>query len=193
MEKCQICGNRPKYQGMVHLTVEGNEPSEIMCKDCYNKYASDMYGIDNYTDFERETVFIDCDGIEHNFKIEKTIHPMSIGWEAKEYLDEETIGYSFEVYQELEESSINAINRLYKKIKKGLSKKFIKKTESFCREFYTLKDNVAEGRIEWDDNFDGEVPKLIIDGQEFTLHDLGKMMMSCEGWNFRLEIIEPTE
>lgn len=193
MQICQICGNRSEYEGTVHLTSEEKEPPKIMCKDCYNKYASDLYGIDNYTDFEKEKVFIDCDGIEHNFNVEKIIHPMSIGWEAKEYLDEGNIGYSFEVYQEVDESSINAINRLYKKIEKGLSKKFIEKTESFGREFCTLKDDVAEGRIEWDDNYDGEVPKFIIDGQEFTLHDLGKMMMSCEGWNFRLEIIEPTE
>lgn len=193
MERCQICGKRPEYEGMVHLTVGENEPPEIMCKDCYNKYASDMYGIDNYTDFEKEKVFTDCDGIEHSFIIEKTIHPISIGWEAKEYLDDENIGYSFEVYQEFDESSINAINRLYKKIEKGLSKKFIEKSESLGREFFTFKDNVAEGRIEWDDNYDGEAPKLVIDGKEFTLHDFGKMMMSCEGWNFRLEIIEPTE
>lgn len=193
MERCQICGKRPEYEGMVHLTVGENEPPEIMCKDCYNKYASDMYGIDNYTDFEKEKVFTDCDGIEHSFIIEKTIHPMSIGWEAKEYLGEGKIGYSFEVFQELEESSINAINRLYKKIEKGLSKKFIEKSEFLGREFFTFKDNVAEGRIEWDDNYDGEAPKLVIDGKEFTLHDFGKMMMSCEGWNFRLEIIEPTE
>jgi len=193
MEKCQICGKMPDYQGMVHLTVEENEQPKIMCKDCYNKYITDKLGIDNYTDFEKEIFFADCEGIEHNFKIEKIINPTGMGWEANEYLDDENKGYSFEVLQEFEEDSIDAINRLYKKIENGLSRKFIEKGEFFGREISTLIDNVAEGRIEWDDNFEGEIPKLIIDGQEFTLNDLGKMMMSCEGWNFRLEIIEPTE
>ncbi len=37
------------------------------------------------------------------------------------------------------------------------------------------------------------MPKFIIDGQEYSLEEFGIMMMSCEGWNFKLEIIEPTE
>ena len=193
MEKCQICNKEPDYQGLVHITIKENEQAKIMCRDCYNKYVSDMFGIDNYKDFEQEVVFEDCDGIERYFQIEKMINPKGIGWAAKEYFDDEKVGYSFEVCQEFEEDTTEAIDRLYKKIENGLSKKFVEKSEFLGREFFTLKNDVAEGRIEWDDNFDGEIPKLIIDGQEFTLNDLGKMMMSCEGWNFRLEIIEPSE
>ena len=193
MEKCQMCGKGPDCKGMVYLAIKENEQPKIMCRDCYNKYVSDMFGIDDYTDFIKEVLFIDCDGIEHCFKIGKMINPMGIRWEAKEYLDDENVGYSFEVCQEFDEDSLSAINRLYKKTENGLSKKFVEKREFFGRELFNLKDNIAEGRIEWDDNFDGEIPKLIIDGQEFSLYDLGKMMMSCEGWNFRLEIIEPSE
>lgn len=193
MGKCQICGKGTDCKGIIHLVTKENEQPKIMCRDCYNKYVSDMFGIDDYKDFIKEAVFIDCDGIEHCFQIEKMINPMGIRWEAKEYLDDENIGYSFEVCQEFDEDSLSAINRLYKKIENGLSKKFIEKREFFGRELFALKDNVAEGRIEWDDNFEGEIPRLIIDGKEFSLYDLGKMMMSCEGWNFRLEIIEPSE
>jgi CheY-like chemotaxis protein len=55
------------------------------------------------------------------------------------------------------------------------------------------KDNLVEGRIEWDDRYETDMPKFIIDGQEYSLEEFGRMMMSCEGWNFKLEIIEPTE
>jgi hypothetical protein len=51
----------------------------------------------------------------------------------------------------------------------------------------------VEGRIEWDGRYDDRTPKFIIDEQEYTLEELGWMIMPCEGWNFKLEIIEPTE
>ncbi len=73
-----------------------------------------------------------------------------------------------------------------------------------AHEFYTAEEMweqcdgnidafVVEGRIEWDDRYDDRTPKFIIDGQEYSLEEIGRMMMSCEGWNFIVEIIEPTE
>jgi len=111
------------------------------------------------------------------------INPTGICWEAVEFIGENKIGYSFEVHQDFEEDSNDALERLYKKIKKGLSKKFIRKEIIQGQELVSIKGNVVEGRIEGDDRYD-RTPKF----KEF-----GRILMSCEGWNFRLEIIEPTE
>ncbi|MGB4439243.1 MAG: hypothetical protein WBJ13_08490, partial [Sedimentibacter sp.] len=62
MEKCQICGKGSDCKGMVYLATKENEQPKIMCRDCYNKYISDIFGIDDYIDFIKEAVFIDCDG-----------------------------------------------------------------------------------------------------------------------------------
>ena len=35
---------------------------------------------------------------------------------------------------------------------------------------------------------DGRVPLLVIDGQEVAWDELGRMLMSFEGWQFRLAI-----
>lgn len=32
-----------------------------------------------------------------------------------------------------------------------------------------------------------------MDGQEYSIEGIDRMMTFCEGWNFKLEIIEPTE
>lgn len=85
------------------------------------------------------------------------------------------------------------LQELYKRIENGLSRKFIVKEISFGKEFTYLKEDLAEGRIEWDENYEGNTPKFIIDGEEYSLDELGKIMMAYEGWNFKLEIIEPTE
>jgi hypothetical protein len=193
MERCQWCGKDSSGYGMVVLAIKEDEPSQLICEDCYNRYTADMLGVEDYKDFENEATFKDCDGIDHCFQIGKKIHPTGICWEAVEFTGADKIGYSFEVHQDFEEDSNDALRRLYKKIEKGLSQKYIKK-EVFQRyELNSFKENIVEGRIEWDDRYETDTPKFIIDGQEYSLEELGRMMMSCEGWNFKLEIIEPTE
>ncbi len=33
---------QPDYQGLVYITIKENEQAKIMCRDCYNKYVSDI-------------------------------------------------------------------------------------------------------------------------------------------------------
>jgi len=58
---------------------------------------------------------------------------------------------------------------------------------------YTLLHDKLVGRIEWDDDFNGQIPKVIIDGKAYTWNQVGKMLMSYEGWNLKLEITEEGE
>jgi hypothetical protein len=51
----------------------------------------------------------------------------------------------------------------------------------------------VRGHIEWDDDTDGLLPLLIIDGQEVSWEQFGRMLMSFEGWQFRLEIRDRSE
>ena len=49
------------------------------------------------------------------------------------------------------------------------------------------------GASEWDGSEDGRVPLLVIDGQEVSWDELGRMLMSFEGWQFRLAICDRSE
>jgi len=75
------------------------------------------------------------------------INPTGICWEAVEFIGEINRLF-FEVHQDFEEDSNDALERLYKKIKKGLSKKFIRKEIIQGQELVSIKGNVVEGRIE---------------------------------------------
>lgn len=193
MEKCQWCGENCKGYGMVVLHVKEEEPSQKICSDCFNGYMAEMLEVEDYEDYEQELIFKDCDGIDHCFQINKKIFPTGIFWEAVELLDENNVGYLFKTHQDHDEDSKVALKRLYAKIEKGLSKKFIVKKSSCGHEYNSLIDDKADGRIEWDDNYDGHIPRFIIDGKGYSLEELGKMLMTYEGWNFKLEVIEPTE
>jgi hypothetical protein len=47
--------------------------------------------------------------------------------------------------------------------------------------------------IEWDQSKDGSVPLLVIDGKEVSWDELGRMLMTFEGWQFRLAICDRSD
>jgi hypothetical protein len=51
----------------------------------------------------------------------------------------------------------------------------------------------ASGHIEWDESQDEHMPLVVIDGGEVSWHDLGRMLTTTEGWQFRLDITDPSE
>ena len=55
------------------------------------------------------------------------------------------------------------------------------------------EDATVRGIISWDTDQDGDVPLLVIDGRDVTWKEMGRMMMSFEGFHFKLEIFEPSE
>jgi hypothetical protein len=58
-----------------------------------------------------------------------------------------------------------------------------------------LKNDDVVGRLEYNE-FDGEVPLVIIDGQVFSWEELGRMLNIYEGFQFKLsihDIIEDAE
>jgi hypothetical protein len=52
----------------------------------------------------------------------------------------------------------------------------------------------VRGRIDCADESEVErTPLLVIDGREITWDDFGRMLMVFEGWQFKLEIVDPSE
>ena len=52
---------------------------------------------------------------------------------------------------------------------------------------------VVRGTIKWDEAQGGQVPLAIIDGREIKWDELGRMLMTYEGWQFKLEIRDKSE
>jgi hypothetical protein len=52
---------------------------------------------------------------------------------------------------------------------------------------------VWRGRIDWDEKAEGRVPLLVIDGREITWKEFGHMLMTFEGFQFKLQISDRSE
>jgi hypothetical protein len=52
---------------------------------------------------------------------------------------------------------------------------------------------IVRGRIESDEGQDGSLPLLAIDGREISWEQFGHMLMTFEGWQFKLTISDKSE
>jgi len=47
--------------------------------------------------------------------------------------------------------------------------------------------------LDYDETTSGRIPLVVIDGQEYTWEQFGRLLMSYEGWQFKMELFDITE
>ena len=109
--------------------------------------------------------------------------------DAFELRDGTPAGYQFQIIGVPKDDLLALLGRLIEKIRRALSTKHLIDGELGLH----IAEQVVRGMIEWDDAHDGRVPLLIIDGREITWEDFGRMLMSFEGWQFKLNIADKSE
>jgi hypothetical protein len=128
-------------------------------------------------------------GKEHEFHFRTRLFGTGVALDAFEIRGGHPAGYQFQVIGEPEVDLLVLLGRLIEKIRRGLSQRHLKKEKYGVQ----IADRIVCGRIEWDEAQDGSVPLLNIDGHEVTWRDFGGMLMTFEGWQFKLEIRDKSE
>lgn len=190
--KCQRCGhNILAYEKGVHLQSKPVE--ELLCTDCFNNEMAVICDV-QLEDIETRIINIQGRGRKkHTFYISRMVFPMGISLEAIEIQNGEARGYKTSVKGSLDCDQSELIEELMKKIKKVVSKKYIVLEKVGWEKKNCIKKDEVVGRIEWDEKHRGRLPLIIVDGKEYTWEQLGEMMMSFEGWDFKLKIFESWE
>ncbi|MHB8986916.1 MAG: DUF7713 domain-containing protein [Eubacteriales bacterium] len=183
--KCDRCGRSPR--GMIILS-DSSGWERHLCRDCQNEEMAEALGIENYKDFIKTYQVKDVNGELHVFDIHKEILPLGIKWLANEIKNGEVEGYQFGLYAKLDDDPVKCFQKLYRNINKGLSKKYIKEEQLGGYTSHSLPEDQLIGRIAWDDEHDGEIPKIVIDGKTYSWYEIGKMLMTYEGWNLVIKV-----
>lgn len=192
MTLCEQCNCEVKPFEGVHLTLE--DGSVFLCSKCYNQRAAEYAGLDfTHVSFEPES-FKDTDGKEHVFHFTPHLFGDQVSMEAiEEMRDEDVEGYQFCMIGEVEGGVPNLFNmfaHLLARIKRGLSRKHVE-AGHYGRQI--TNEGVVRGHITSDIKTESSRPILVIDGKEISWHDFGKMVMTYEGFNFRMDIIDRSE
>ena len=189
---CQECQNEKRDLGFTSINFGDGKLPKIFCQTCFNKYAAEKMGVPvpNPAEFPPIKLF-DCIGKEHTFYFEVRLST-GLGMIASEIDNENNpYGYEFSILKHPSTPSTEVYSQLLEKIKRGLSVRYLRSSD--YDEFYPnrlyIKDDAIIGRIEQKE----DTPMVVIDGKEYTWEDLGKFVSSHEGFNFRLECIDPYE
>ena len=158
---------------------------------CFNTEVARLDGLDKFEHLNFEPVrLVDCTGQPHDFHFRTNLFGTGVALDAFELRDGNPTGYQFQMIANPEEDLLVLLGRLIEKIRRALSVKALTDGELGLQ---IADHQVARGTIEWDDAHDGHVPLLIIDGREITWEAFGRMLMTFEGWQFKLEIRDKSE
>ena len=176
---------------IVMLSSSKDSAYRQLCGWCSNAQAAAAFGLNGFEQHRFEPVqVLDCAGDPHEFHFRTTLFGPDVALNASEIRNGFRSGYEFQVIGDPEEDPMILLGRLLEKIRRALSVKHL------VPEVYGLRiaeHGVVRGIIEWDDDEDGLLPLLNVDGRKVTWDELGRMLMTYEGWQFKLEIRDKSE
>ena len=171
---CGACGkNLGPFES---ITVAG---AGDRCHPCFNREMADRLGVafDNTT--LQPIVIADADGVPHTFRIRSMLVATGHEMEALEITNDEQLGYCFRVLGELETEAWELFRKLYTTMRREMAQRHVERTQFGWQ---LTSEHRLVGRIEWDAETNGELPLIVIDGKPFTWEQVGRMLMTFEGF-----------
>lgn len=188
--KCESCGKKVSDFDSVSLGRDGEY--SVLCYACFNRWAADRMGVDfEHPEFDAAT-FQDSRGASHEFRFRATLVATGLLIEALEITNEQTGGYEFAVLGQHEDDPLELFGRLYERIRRRLAQQHLEQEDDGPR---IGKDWIVRGMITWgEESHRGRhLPGLVIDGRSVTWEEVGSMLASFEGFQFKLEIRDRTD
>jgi hypothetical protein len=186
---CEGCGKAtPAYDVVSYGSIDGGYRQ--LCSHCYNAEIARAGGLAHFDNVRFDPVVMtDGAGQAHAFHFRARLLGDKVALDAFEIRDDLPAGYQFQMLGDVEDDLLALLGRLIERMRRRLSVRDLEQTDLGLQ----IAGQSVRGHIEWDDDTDGLLPLLIIDGQEVSCEQFGRMLMSFEGWQFRLEIRDRSE
>jgi hypothetical protein len=187
---CARCGQiTPSYE-IVHYGSMGQGYKEV-CYQCLNKEMAEAVGLEGFENVKFEPVGLtDCTGEMHEFHFLTNLFGLGVAIDAFELRNGDPAGYRFQIIGDPDEDLLVLLGRLIQRMRRALS---IKHLTDGKYGLQIADDRVVRAKIEADIEQNDRVPLLIIDGKEITWDEFGRMLMTFEGFQFKLEVADKSE
>ena len=188
--RCDVCSQiTPSYDIVNYGSIEHGY--RRLCSQCFNMEVAKIDGLEGFEHVKFEPVGLaDCTGEVHEFHFRTHLFGTGVALDAFELRDGRPAGYYFQIIGDPKEDLLVLLGRLIEKMHRVLSTKHLTDSEHGLQ---IADHRVVRGRIEWDDAHDGRVPLLVIDGRDVSWDEFGRMLMTFEGWRFKLSIVDKSE
>lgn len=181
---CHECHQSVPSYDTIGYAGEGTT-YQSLCSRCFNKIQAEAGGF-NFAHVRFDPLeMADADGVTHLFHFRMQLLANGCHLGAVEVKEGQPRGYEFAVTGDPEGSPFALMAKLLARMQRGLGLRHLRHDEHGEPR---LARRRVRGRITWDDANEGRVPLMVIDGREISWDDLGRMLMTFEGWQLKLEI-----
>ena len=172
-------------------TVNEARGDRILCSACFNREMAHRAGIGNIDSIKFESVRLDdANGVVHEFHLRTLLFGDKLSLESFESTsEEEPSGYRFQIIGDPLADQFVLLGKLIEKMRRSLAVIHVRDTDLGLQ----VIDEIVHGRIEWDGSDDSRMPCVVIDGRRVEWDELGHMLMTFEGWQFKLEVHDPSD
>jgi hypothetical protein len=170
--RCGLCGKILRPYDSISVAEVGER-----CSRCFNEESADRLGIDFDNRPIAPIVVTDVDGVRHRFEIRSMLVGTGHAMYAREV--RKRGGYRFAILGDFETDARDLFKLLRERIRQGLSVRHVQETEYGWQ---LTQAHRLSGVIEWDPETEGVRPLLIVDGRTFTWDQIGRMLMTFEGF-----------
>jgi hypothetical protein len=187
--RCEACGAAvPTYDVVNYGSIDGGYRQ--LCSQCFNAEVASAMGLEHFENCRfDQVVMTDCAGEAHEFHFGTRLLGSMVAVDAFELKRGEPAGYQFQILGDPDDDVLVLLGRLVERMRRTLSVKHLVPSEHALQ----IADRTVRARIEWDETQDGRMPLLVIDGREVSWEEFGRMLMTFEGWQFRMEIRDRSE
>jgi hypothetical protein len=188
--RCDGCReSAPSYDIVNYGSIERGY--RRLCGRCFNTEVAKVAGLEGFEHAKFVPVGLaDCGGAVHEFHFRTHLFGPGVALDAFELRDGSPAGYHFQIIGGPADDLLVLLGRLIAKIRRALSVKHLVDGELGLQ----IGDSrVVQGMVESDRDYDGRTPLLIIDGREVTWDEFGRMLMSFEGFQFKLNLADKSE
>ncbi len=179
--RCGLCGKILRPYDSISVAEVGER-----CSRCFNEESAERLGIDFDNTPIAPLVVTDVDGVRHRFEIRSMLVGTGHAMYAREVRKRDARGgYRFAILGDYEAKAQDLFKLLRERIRQGLSVRHVQETE---HGWQLTQAHRLSGVIEWDPETEGARPLLIVDGRTFTWDQIGRMMMTFEGFTLNATV-----
>jgi len=184
--QCEACGEGVHSYDVINYGSIDHGYRQL-CSRCFNADVARLNGLEDFENVRLEPIgIVGCDGETHQFHFQTRLLGNIVALDAFELQDGNPAGYEFQVIGDPEDDSFVLLTRMIEKIRRALSIKHVENDGGGLQ----IVDQTVRGRIESDASKADRMPLIVVDGQEISWEEFGKMLMTFERWQFKLEIAD---
>ena len=162
-----------------------------LCGRCFNEAAASRLGLQGFEHVSFEPVsMVDARGAKHEFQFRTRLFGPGMAIDALELRNGCPAGYRFQVIGEAQDDALALLGRLISKMRRALALTHLDDSDHGPHVNDRL---ILRGTVDSDPDEEHRVPMVVIDGREISWDELGRMVATLEGWQFKLEFRDLSE